>query len=346
MTDFKHFEYFDFFFSKGKFNIKLKEKFLKPKPLIKIKNIPYTSSNFEYYKYHIENEEFAKCCYNFRKSFFNMEKCSKFFFENSLISKEDYENYISALNQKKENGLKIHKESMKNEKTLEKIKISNVRTAKMRGEIVRQKWASVEGRKKYLDGLNNPDVLKKRIENFKISISKNRGSYLSSMRNPLRIEKIKKAIIERNKGYSREQKRNFFLAPRKGKKTSIEKEMEEILNSLCVSFQYEKQMVLSSREYYPDFLLTDFNIVIECYGDYWHANPKKYKEDDKIVGKLCSEIWQRDLNRKIVFEKSGFELFHFWEDEFRDIESIKKRLCQIIQKKKSALEILQKNTSI
>lgn len=31
-----------------------------------------------------------------------------------------------------------------------------------------------------------------------------------------------------------------------------------------------------------DIYIKKFNTVIEIYGDFWHANPNKYKENDEL----------------------------------------------------------------
>lgn len=56
-----------------------------------------------------------------------------------------------------------------------------------------------------------------------------------------------------------------------------------------------------------DFLLPEYDIVIECDGDYWHNLP---------------EVAKRDESKNAYIKACGFSLYRFWESEInRDIEA-------------------------
>ncbi|MUK87149.1 hypothetical protein GMD78_01885 [Ornithinibacillus sp. L9] len=50
--------------------------------------------------------------------------------------------------------------------------------------------------------------------------------------------------------------------------------------------------------------------IIECDGDYWHANPKFYKElaDWQVKRK------QTDFEKNVIALRNGFRIVRFWED--------------------------------
>jgi len=48
-------------------------------------------------------------------------------------------------------------------------------------------------RQVYLDAINDPDVLRRRIETFKKTVSENHDAYVSAMNDPERIKKISKS---------------------------------------------------------------------------------------------------------------------------------------------------------
>lgn len=49
---------------------------------------------------------------------------------------------------------------------------------------------------------------------------------------------------------------------------------------------------------FPDIFLDKIGLVIEFYGDYWHANPKLFKPTDIVHHKLTAkEIWDKDNER-------------------------------------------------
>lgn len=73
-----------------------------------------------------------------------------------------------------------------------------------------------------------------------------------------------------------------------------------------------------------DFTITSpYKIIIEFHGDFWHANPQKYKKDDILnfpTGeKYTAEmIWEKDEMKKEAAMRAGFEYKVVWESEFND----------------------------
>ena len=77
------------------------------------------------------------------------------------------------------------------------------------------------------------------------------------------------------------------------------------------------------------------NTVIEVYGDYFHANPQKYKPNDLISrfsGKVMAEqIWQQDEDRQHFIESLGYNFISVWEYD------IKNNLDNEIERVKNAI---------
>ncbi|MGN8645899.1 endonuclease domain-containing protein [Gracilibacillus sp. HCP3S3_G5_1] len=93
----------------------------------------------------------------------------------------------------------------------------------------------------------------------------------------------------------------------KFQKTRIEKIMESYLIEINVNYKYS--FILEKRQY--DFCLMDFNLIIECDGDYWHANPKYYPNP---------ENWQierihMDREKNVIAKNHGYQIVRFWEDD-------------------------------
>lgn len=57
--------------------------------------------------------------------------------------------------------------------------------------------------------------------------------------------------------------------------------------------------------------------IIEFNGDYWHANPKIYKDDALIRGIPAYQIHERDLMKMKLAESLGFRTYTVWESEFK-----------------------------
>jgi len=64
-----------------------------------------------------------------------------------------------------------------------------------------------------------------------------------------------------------------------------------------------------------DFYLTEFNLLIEADGDYWHSNPNKY--DDKILTEVQKINIKNDKFKNKLADKSGYNLIRFWETDIK-----------------------------
>jgi hypothetical protein len=61
---------------------------------------------------------------------------------------------------------------------------------------------------------------------------------------------------------------------------------------------------------------TLFDKVIEFYGDFYHANPKRYREDDIILTRPAKLIWEKNRKRIEAIEKAGYKVKIVWEGDF------------------------------
>jgi len=73
--------------------------------------------------------------------------------------------------------------------------------------------------------------------------------------------------------------------------------------------------------YIYDFIDVINKKIIEYNGDMYHANPKKYKKDDKPhpyrKTKTSSEIWESDKNKLTAAENNGYKVLVIWDSEYR-----------------------------
>lgn len=75
------------------------------------------------------------------------------------------------------------------------------------------------------------------------------------------------------------------------------------------------------EEYLPDIrksvdiYIPSLNKIIECFGDYWHCNPKIYAADyyHREIHMNAEEIWKRDNDRISVMENAGYKVEVIWE---------------------------------
>lgn len=61
------------------------------------------------------------------------------------------------------------------------------------------------------------------------------------------------------------------------------------------------------------------NKIIECYGDYWHCNPKIFDEKfyHKRKHKTAKEIWEHDKLRIKLLKKMKFKVQIIWESDWK-----------------------------
>jgi len=88
------------------------------------------------------------------------------------------------------------------------------------------------------------------------------------------------------------------------------------------------------KKFVCDFVLIPFNIVIECDGDYWHANPKIYPPAD--LNKTQLEKVKRDKFKDLYLSKKGWKIFRFFESDIN--KSPEKCVDKIINEIKQQLK--------
>ncbi|RXZ78206.1 hypothetical protein EBB07_29570 [Paenibacillaceae bacterium] len=94
------------------------------------------------------------------------------------------------------------------------------------------------------------------------------------------------------------------------RQTLPEKMVREWLVNNNIDFMQEQGFF---HKYYADFWLKNTNIIIEVFGDYWHANPLKYNSDNLNEHQKAQII--KDEQRLNDFKKHGFNVLILWEDD-------------------------------
>lgn len=76
-------------------------------------------------------------------------------------------------------------------------------------------------------------------------------------------------------------------------------------------------LTIEGRKHYPDIFVPDLNLIIEYYGDYWHANPKYYESTDIVHHSITAQkIWDKDQER-IRRLQTLYTVNIIWEDDFK-----------------------------
>lgn len=109
----------------------------------------------------------------------------------------------------------------------------------------------------------------------------------------------------------------------------IYKKIKEQLKFEDLGFISEQQIL----RYHADELHPIKKIVIEIYGDYCHANPKKFKENDliRLHGQsfYAHQKWKNDFIRKQKIENEGYKVIIIWESD--DLNEKKDEILKLMQ---------------
>jgi|ETNmetMinimDraft_2_1059921.scaffolds.fasta_scaffold113678_2 very-short-patch-repair endonuclease len=104
--------------------------------------------------------------------------------------------------------------------------------------------------------------------------------------------------------------------------TKIEQAMAKELTKRGIPF---KQQFAVGDKFVCDFMIPEIKLIIECDGDYWHANPLIYKSFK--IDKRQKESIRRDKYKDIYLKRKGWKVLRFFETDIN--KSIKQCVDQI-----------------
>lgn len=282
--------YFDLLINKdGDINLKLKKEFKKAIPKEFAKELRGPCLN--YYKFQL-GEEIGEKIFNQRKEIFGKTKLSNFVLENKLYDSEEQKTVILESLEKHSKKIKdgVKDKTWSNPSYREKILKSRELTWK--DPLIREKR-----RQNWLQKYWNTE--KSKLHREKLSTNPNRFN-----------------LVNWQKENGVRHKKNLY--DYQGKKINeIEFIFCGLLNNFNLFYEMEYLISIDDKNYFVDFYLPKEKIVIEVFGDYWHANSKYYKKNDYIKDKLAEEIWRDDNKRKEKLTNNGYNYISFWESEIR-----------------------------
>jgi len=322
-----------------KFIIKTEKRKTKEFPLkCIVNNKRISKTGKEYYIHYLG--EIGEEVYNERKKLYSMYSLIPFYIKTYNKDVEKLNEYLKILKSNNVNGIKKFYLS---EKGAEARKIQSEWGIKHSMEISsrnRKLWKEDE----YVNKVkSNQDYSYenhgKKISDF-YKNQKNKDFIKSVMNSPKRIEKISlssKKMWEHAKSFNKEmyyrminsqKHKNFELNGYK--LNNIEYLVGSILNNFSINWEYEKIFQFKTTCYLPDFYVRSKNLIIECYGDYWHANPKYLNENDFThKNRSVKDVWAYDSRKKEIFENNEFSYLFFWENDIlNNIDGIKKTIYE------------------
>lgn len=326
---------------KFKFVIKKEKRITDDFPLKCIVNGKKVSKTGEPYYVHYLGSIGAEV-YRERKKLFSLYTLIPFFINNYNIDVLELNKYLELLHNKNSNGLK-------------KMYASEV------GKLVRKKqsdWSAAHSEEisKRNKMLWRDDVYRKKTLNRDYSFEnhgrkikewfsdKNNKTYIKSVMNsPERVKKISVAAKNMWKEAKSSNKELFYRMIHSSKNktyelngvkmNSIEYAVGNVLNTMGLYWKYEEIFNFEKTCYLPDFFVKSKNLIIDCHGDFWHANPKFFTENQTThKNRNVKDVWEYDKLKKEIFEKWGYKYLFFWEsDILNNIEQIERNIYENIR---------------
>ena len=118
--------------------------------------------------------------------------------------------------------------------------------------------------------------------------------------------------------YTEEQKDNLArgVAKRFQKTNLTDTKIQLIVNQMLddLHIEYEREYPI---DYYScDNFLTDYNLIIEVMGDYWHGNPIRYGENGYLMNQIQTRTILKDKQKRgYIKNHYGYPILNLWETD-------------------------------
>ena len=203
-------------------------------------------------------------------------------------------------------------------------KMSEVQKGRKFSEATRKKISEANTGKKHSEATR-----KKLSENAK-NISKEHRKKMSESHKNLSAESRKNMSKAWDSPEMKELARKHLREIRHNqvKPNKPELKIKNILIESKIEFSMFVNVKYSNLQHEADFLIKP-NKIIEFNGTYSHADPRKYKPDDKIWNKIAKDVWERD--KKIIegMKQQGYKVLVVWESELKDeLEDTTKKILR------------------
>ena len=183
----------------------------------------------------------------------------------------------------------------------------------------KRNWQKEEYRNKVISA----NTGKKRTDEFRLGQSiRTKQSYVN---NPELREQRGKLFSECWK-----DGRNHYHGKQSTNRSKEEIELFEALKALC-KYDVTRETVRADngKWYFPDILING-KVIVEFYGDYYHANPNIYdgKEVNAKKAALMEDIREYDAERQKNLEAMGYKFIVVWQSEWK---ADKQKVLQKVQ---------------
>lgn len=178
-------------------------------------------------------------------------------------------------------------------------------------------WKNKEYRKKVIDSVSKP-----RRESFKKEQSERIKDWYK--RNPIQREiRSKKMKDSWQKG--KIVKNNYSC-----NESNMEIKLFNDIKKIAPNAKRKQKIIDKNNRYiFPDILIEDYGVIIEFFGNFWHANTNMFESDDIVYNNLkAKDIWIRDEERMNRLKEmpcldypnfcKEYNVIIVWEDEYKN----------------------------
>jgi len=83
----------------------------------------------------------------------------------------------------------------------------------------------------------------------------------------------------------------------------------------------EKEFLIPNTRYKADGYCKETNTIYEFHGDYWHGNPKIFKENELNKTTKCTfgDLYEKTIKREKEIKDMGYNLVVIWESGWNKI---------------------------
>lgn len=100
--------------------------------------------------------------------------------------------------------------------------------------------------------------------------------------------------------------------------STIEIKIQNFLEQLGIEYYSNFFIKEIPHAYRCDIFVPSIKLVIECDGDWWHGNLKKYSKE-KLTDRILNQM-EIDKNRNKELVSNRFNILRLWEGEIRSME--------------------------
>jgi len=190
------------------------------------------------------------------------------------------------------------------------------------------------------------DEVKEKIRNSNLEDSKNRDyskSGFNALTEEQKLLNIKKRVLSRkrnnDKWNSEETNKKISDTVKSlwsiGKYKNIvqSKGHLELFNLICkLGYNATVEYLVDSKSF--DIYVSDFNLLIEFNGTYWHADPRFYDNifEYKGTDKTARDVWIYDNDKKQIALNHGYNIEYVWQYDWENTDNKESLINNIFRK--------------